>query len=82
MLHRALEAAAACWGAGERRVSTLRRALAETLAAEPLARVDYAAVVDPASFRELEGGEPRSVRLCLAVFFGRTRLIDNRLLLS
>jgi pantoate--beta-alanine ligase len=79
VLHRALEAAAALWCAGERRAEPLRQALAGTLAAEPLARVDYAAVVDPASFRELDG-EVRSARLCLAVFFGGTRLIDNRLL--
>jgi pantoate--beta-alanine ligase len=79
VLHRALEAAATRYCAGERRVSALREVMAQTLAAEPLARVDYAAVVDPSSFQELEG-EVDVARLCLAVFFGRTRLIDNRLL--
>jgi pantoate--beta-alanine ligase len=79
VLHRALESATSLWCAGERRASALRRVLAKTIAAEPLARVDYAAVVDPSTFRELEGEAP-SARLCLAVFFGGTRLIDNRLL--
>jgi pantoate--beta-alanine ligase len=79
VLYRALEAAEALWRSNERRGEALRRAMEATLASEPLARVDYAAVVDPSSFRELEVAEG-AARLCLAVFFGNTRLIDNRLL--
>jgi pantoate--beta-alanine ligase len=79
VLYRALEAAEALWRSNERRGEARRRAMEATLASEPLARVDYAAVVDPSSFRELEVAEG-AARLCLAVFFGNTRLIDNRLL--
>ena len=79
VLHRALDAAEALWRSHERRGEALRRAMEATLAKEPLARVDYASVVDPESFRELEVAA-EAARLCLAVFFGTTRLIDNRLL--
>jgi pantoate--beta-alanine ligase len=50
-----------------------------TLAGEPLARVDYAAVADPASFREVDVADG-PVRLLLAAYVGETRLIDNLLL--
>ena len=79
VLFRALGAARALWCAGERRGAVLARTLRETVASEPLARLDYATVADPATFsaaRDTQG----PVRLLLAVFFGRTRLIDNALL--
>lgn len=79
VLYRALEAAEALWRKHERRGEVLRRATEATLTSEPLARVDYVAVVDPVSIRELEVAA-EAARLCLAVFFGATRLIDNRLL--
>lgn len=79
VLFRALEAAEALWREDERRGEALRRAMEATLASEPFERVDYVAVADPASFRELEVAAG-AARLCLAVLFGRTRLIDNRLL--
>jgi pantoate--beta-alanine ligase len=50
-----------------------------TLEREPLARVDYAAVADPTSFREVDVADG-PVRLVLAVYVGETRLIDNLLL--
>ena len=53
--------------------------MAGTLAGEPLARTDYAAVADPATFRPVALATG-PVRLLLAVHVGRTRLVDNRLL--
>jgi pantothenate synthetase len=47
--------------------------------AEPLARLDYADVVDPESMQDVESAN-RPVLLALAAYFGRTRLIDNRIL--
>ena len=79
VLHHALEAAESRWKAGERRGPVLREVMLEILGREPLARLDYAAVADPATFREL-GVASGPARLLLAVFLGRTRLIDNRLL--
>lgn len=78
-LFRALDAAEKPWKSGERHAAVLREAMEETLAREPLARVDYAAAADAVTFREIEEASG-PVRLLLAVFFGETRLIDNRLL--
>jgi len=79
VLCRALDAAESLWKKDERRGDKLREALFETLAREPLVRVDYAAVADPVTFREVDLASG-PVRLLLAVFLGETRLIDNRLL--
>ena len=49
------------------------------LAAEPLARVDYAEVVDADTIEPLDVLN-RPALLALAVFIGRTRLIDNTVL--
>ncbi len=76
VLYRALDAARRAIAAGERCGDAVRRALSEALAAEPLARVEYAEVVDAESFRPVETlGGP--VVLPLAVRLGGTRLIDN-----
>jgi pantoate--beta-alanine ligase len=79
VLHRALQGAARAIEAGEWRAGRVRRLMAETLAGEPLARVEYAEVVDAESFRPLEDREQLAGRvvLPLAVRIGATRLIDN-----
>jgi len=79
VLSRALGVAERAWREGERRGGALREAMLRTLAGEPLARVDYAAVADPSSFREVDVADG-PVRLLLAVYVGETRLIDNLLL--
>ncbi len=76
VLHRALLAARTRWEAGERSGEMLRRAMRETLAAEPLADVEYVSVADGATLAELERAEGPAL-LSLAVRFGTTRLIDN-----
>jgi pantoate--beta-alanine ligase len=76
VLHRALRAAEAAIAAGERRGDEVRRVLLEMLNSEPLARVEYAEVVDAESFQPLETLRGRLV-LPLAVRVGGTRLIDN-----
>jgi pantoate--beta-alanine ligase len=70
-LSAALREAAAAFGEGERRPEKLRELLLARLAAEPLAKVDYAELVDPATF-----ASPGPLAV-LAVRIGRTRLIDN-----
>jgi pantoate--beta-alanine ligase len=79
VLYRALCAARDRWDAGERRGEVLRRTMVDALAAEPLARVDYASAVDPETFREAEDAAG-PLLLCVAAWLGRTRLIDNLLL--
>jgi pantoate--beta-alanine ligase len=76
VLVRALMAARGLFVKGERDASALRRAMDGVLDKEPLAETDYAAVVDPLTFDELETIEG-SARLLLAVRIGATRLIDN-----
>ncbi len=76
VLHRALEAARAEIAAGTRDSLHLQAVLRKVLEAEPLAAVDYAEIVDADSFEPVT----RIARSCyavLAVFLGRTRLIDN-----
>jgi pantoate--beta-alanine ligase len=70
-LSAALRLAARAYRLGERQPATLRSMLVQTLEAEPLAKVDYAEVVDPASFT------PPGTLAVLAVWIGKTRLIDN-----
>jgi pantoate--beta-alanine ligase len=70
-LSSALRLAAVAYADGERDPERLRRQLRARLEIEPLARVEYAEVVDPESF-----GRPGSLAV-LAVRIGSTRLIDN-----
>ncbi len=70
-LSAALREAAVAYAAGERDPSTLRGILAARLAAEPLVKIDYADMVDPATFQK-----PGTLAV-LAARIGNTRLIDN-----
>ncbi len=76
VLYRALSAAKAAFEAGERDGDALRRLMEETVAAEPLARLDYASVADPNTLAELARVEDAAL-FSMAVFIGKTRLIDN-----
>jgi len=53
--------------------------MVEILQAEPLSRIQYVSVADPETLAELQG-EVRRTLLSMAVFVGKTRLIDNVLL--
>jgi len=76
VLHRALAAAAAAIAGGERRAGEVRRLLRQVVEAEPLARLEYAEVVDAESFQPVTVIAGRVV-LPVAAYIGRTRLIDN-----
>jgi pantoate--beta-alanine ligase len=78
VLYRALSAAKTAFEAGERNGDVLRQLMQDTIAAEPLARLDYVSVAHPTTLAELQMVE-RKALFSLAVFFGRTRLIDNML---
>ncbi|MDQ2801054.1 MAG: pantoate--beta-alanine ligase [Armatimonadota bacterium] len=54
--------------------------LRQTLEVQPLARVDYAVVVDPETLQEIDTIDHGALA-AVAVRFGKVRLIDNRLLL-
>ncbi|GIK54478.1 MAG: pantoate--beta-alanine ligase [Chloroflexi bacterium] len=76
VLYRALTAASNAYAQGERSGGRLRQIMSTTVATEPLARLDYASAADPLTLQELEQVES-GVLFSLAVFFGKTRLIDN-----
>ncbi len=70
-LSQALGLAAEAYGRGERDSVRLQAILTSAIEVEPLARLEYAEVVDPASF------SASGSLAVLAVTFGKTRLIDN-----
>ncbi len=79
VLFRALTATKLMWHSGERSGDVLRFKLKSVLCGEPLARIEYAAIVDVDTFQELDN-VVGSARAVLAVNIGRARLIDNLLL--
>lgn len=64
---------------GERNAAALRRFMLENIRKESLAEVDYAEVVHPETFEDLDMIEDKAL-VALAVKFGKTRLIDNVIL--
>ena len=76
VLYRALTVGKEMIRAGERSVKTIRQAMTRLVRTETLARLDYAAVVHPVTLEEFRAARGRVV-LLLAVWIGKTRLIDN-----
>lgn len=76
VLFRALNAAKSAYARGERDAEALRKIMAETLASEPRAQMQYVSCADYDSLEELEMVTGKSL-LSMAVYFGKTRLIDN-----
>jgi pantoate--beta-alanine ligase len=77
VLSRALNAALAAYRAGESDASALRQIMTETIQAEALARLQYVSCADPDTLQELLGPIPGKALLSMAVYVGKTRLIDN-----
>jgi pantoate--beta-alanine ligase len=76
VLYRALCAGQAAMDHGERDAGRVRKAMAEIIAGEPMARADYVSAADPDTLEELKTIGPQ-VLLSTAVQVGATRLIDN-----
>jgi pantoate--beta-alanine ligase len=76
VLSRGLFKASEAFNAGEHEAASLRKVVLDILATEPLAKVQYVSCADPDNLQELEGKVERGL-ISLAVFFGKTRLIDN-----
>jgi len=79
VLFRSLKEAQQLYEKGERAASPIRERLLTTLASEPLVKLDYAEIVDPSSLEPVERIEEETL-IALAVYIGRTRLIDNIIL--
>jgi len=76
VLYRALSDGRELIRAGERSVKKVEAAMTRLIWAEPLARLDYLAVADPITLDEVRSVRGRVV-LLLAVWIGKSRLIDN-----
>lgn len=77
VLSEAVAAARAAAEAGERRARVLVDAMRQATARAPLARLQYAEVVDAETLQPVERLAPGRYLAALAAFFGTTRLIDN-----
>lgn len=76
VLFRALSEAKKLYEGGERNAAVLKDKMKEVLASEPLAQMQYISCADYDSLEELEAVNGK-VLLSMAVYFGKTRLIDN-----
>ena len=81
VLFRSLTAAKAAYASGERDAEKMRTLVRETVASEPLARLQYVSCADYDTLEELESVRGKAL-ISMAVFMGKTRLIDNFVLES
>jgi len=76
VLSRSLKAGKALVDAGETRACVIKSAITAEIEKEPLARIDYVDVVDFDTITPVEKLEG-SILVAIAVYIGKTRLIDN-----
>ena len=76
VLYRALSAAKSAYRSGERDAETLRHIMREIVNIESLARMQYVSCADFDTLEELDTVTGKTL-LSMAVFLGKTRLIDN-----
>jgi pantoate--beta-alanine ligase len=77
VLNRALMRAREAYEEGEHNTARLVELVREAIENEPLARIDYANVNDAETLEQLDKIDDRLALVSLAVFVGKTRLIDN-----
>jgi pantoate--beta-alanine ligase len=77
VLYKALTAAQSAYTAGEREAENLRQIMTQTIQRQPLARLQYVSCADPDTLQEIQGAISGQALLSMAVFIGKTRLIDN-----
>jgi len=79
VLYRSLRAAKEAYEDGVRDAETLRQIMKDVLASEPLAQMQYVSCADYDTLEELDTVTSKAL-LSMAVFIGKTRLIDNLVL--
>jgi pantoate--beta-alanine ligase len=77
VLNRALMQAREAYEQGEQSATRLAEMVRATIGREPLARLDYVSVNDAETLARLEKIDDHPALIFLAVFIGKTRLIDN-----
>lgn len=80
VLYRALSNAGQAFQTGERQADRLREIAIQTIGQETLACLQYISCADPDTLDELEGSVKGKALLSMAVYVGKTRLIDNQVL--
>ncbi len=79
-LYLALNLAEELINQGEKRVSLLKEKLKEFIESYPYTKVQYIEFVDPETLKEVERVEEPTL-LALAVYVGKARLIDNKIII-
>ena len=76
VLWRSMNLAQGLWQKGERDAEKIRREMMALIKKEPLARIDYVSIADPQTLEELAQIKGPAL-VSMAVYMGKTRLIDN-----
>jgi pantoate--beta-alanine ligase len=79
VLSQSLKAAQEAFTRGERNTAKLKETIQKMLSSEPLAKVQYVSIADAQTLQEVEKIQT-DVLISMAVYFGKTRLIDNCIL--
>lgn len=77
VIHRALVKAKEAYKSGERHAGKLVDLVRKMIETEPRARLDYVSVANAENLERLDKLEDQPVLISIAVFVGKTRLIDN-----
>jgi len=80
VLYRSLQAAEKAYLDGERSADAIRKIIQTTLDAEPLTNPQYVSCADRITLQEISGEITNGALLSMAVYVGKTRLIDNWIL--
>lgn len=80
VIYRALQKAEAAFDAGERSAKAITEIVRKVIETEPRARLDYVSVTDAETLERIDKIEDRAALVAVAVYFGKTRLIDNTVL--
>src|SRR5512137_781658 len=76
VLRRSMKLTEDLWQKGERDAEKMRREMVSLINKEPLARIDYVSIADPRTLDELSHVKGPAL-VSMAVYVGKTRLIDN-----
>lgn len=76
VLNKSLKTALNLLKSGERNPSKIKNLIIETIEKEPLAKIDYVEIVDSLNLQSVENIDS-NILIAIAVYVGKTRLIDN-----
>ena len=77
IIHHALAKAKEIFKKGERHAAKLAEAVRSTIETEPRARMEHVSIVDAETLETIDKIDERPVLIAVAVYIGKTRLIDN-----